>query len=286
MPNPIHIFVLKHILTILRLSSYFVMGAICLLIINPSVAQSAKIKGRIINKETNASVPTAFVELYDGLVPLQEFPLAVSVDGYFAVTLPKELNHVTIKFTAPNYLRLTQTVLLPNEKDVELGNVQLSPLPSLKLSSIVSNYSSNNRKNLFDLAISNSSKENVFIKKILITGQRKSKTECFDISKVITIEINERSEGSNAIIRTSGQIPADRIAIKGKMEALPCEQMRLQYEIKYGILIGPSENFMVRVILPSEISYLKRKRKVDLDRWDILAIRFFLENGEIIETKI
>lgn len=274
---------LKSSLTWNGLKPFTLNALLCLCYLPVSASFTIVIQGKVLD-ERRAPVSSALVQLYLGATPLEEFPHTVSVDGKFSIKVPgARPSHVTLKITAPYFQQITKTIVI-DDADIAVGDILLIRLPTVKLGPMILNESPSRDKSLFDIDVSNVSKERLLFKKVVVSGVRRAHTQCLDVtSKVITIEIKDRVNAKSALIKANNE--SDSVHISGELAILPCEQMELQYAITYGFSIEPGEHLKIRVILPRHVWQNKVKHTVDILQWHKKVIALTLDNGEVIMAK-
>jgi len=196
-------------------------------------------------------------------------------------------------------LDISATGYQPRRVNVEIehgvaaiGAIALQPIPGVALGKIVYYHPPGTQRELLDFVVRNEDRANYAqIVAVEVNGTRRSKTECFDTATpAIEFDIaNGRQFGKtkdaemSLVVRVKDS-HTNTLAAQGRVEFLPCEQIRLHTRIDYAMRLSPGEEQKIRLELPA-ISRSGVPKILGLDAWAQLQLSVTLADGRAFATR-
>ena len=267
------------------------MSFASLLLQSAGLAQGVIIRGRVVESGTDQPVVSAKVRLRSNsgaLLSTSTEP--VSLNGSFEIRL-ESFNEGALRceISAPSFEPRRLTLPVTNGV-ADAGLVRMSRTRTLKLAGLLHAVSADGQQQYLDVFAVNEASTPVEVRSVRLLGSAKRGTGCADPAPGIIFAIKDIGEGRRAAPAADVSVPnnafRDSISIAGQLSFLPCDQIRMDFNIPWLFSMSANERIKLRVSIPRQVKRdgNAERKSLALENWDTVVLRVRLSDGREIDA--
>lgn len=269
------------------MSARFLVKALYFLLIIQSPISAQVIVTGTVKDVGGKPLTRALVRVFDGPHPIGLAPEPADLQGQFRIRVEVQtVDRLRCEVSATGYVTERRNLVV-SKGIANTGEIRLSHVKGLRLGALSAIESGDGRFTYIDVLVQNEGESTVEVASQSLRGTARAETECSSPAPTIMFSVSDTVEQDRVRVTVGEQDSAkkDQIKATGKLEMLPCRQMRLELVIPTTYLISPGEKLKLRFAVPTVMHDPEKQRtSVSLNAWDSLQLSLSLGDGSTVSA--